>query len=89
MLVGIDGFPSQLSRINGRKFVVEPEWTRVGPSLKHKSILDCIITDTQLMEVSGHTQVDNTDIRCSDHHLVCMELSKSKTTRNMFLGNGI
>ena len=25
---------------NGRKLVVEPEWTRVRPSLKHKSIVD-------------------------------------------------
>ena len=29
---------------NGRKLVVEPEWTRVRPSLKQKSITDFIIT---------------------------------------------
>ena len=30
---------------NGRKLVVEPEWTRVRPSLKQKSIIDYVITD--------------------------------------------
>ena len=38
---------------NGRKRAVEPEWTRVRPSLKQKSIIDYVITDTQLMAVSG------------------------------------
>ena len=47
---------------NGRKFMVEPEWTRVRPSLKQKSIIDYIITDPQLMAVSGNVHVDNTDI---------------------------
>ena len=30
---------------NGRKFMLEPEWTRVRPSLKQKSIIDyyCIV----------------------------------------------
>ena len=28
---------------NGRKLVVEPEWTRVRPSLKQKSIIDYVI----------------------------------------------
>ena len=52
---------------NGRKFLLEPEWTRVRPSLKQKSIIDYIITDPQLMAVSGNVHVDNTDIGCSDH----------------------
>ena len=30
---------------NGRKLVVEPEWTRVRPSLKQKSIIDYVKTD--------------------------------------------
>ena len=29
---------------NGRKFMVEPEWTRFRPSLKQKFIIDYIIT---------------------------------------------
>ena len=62
---------------NGRKFMVEPEWTRVRPSLKQKSIIDYIITDPQLMAVSGNVHVDNTDIGCSDHFLVWMELGRT------------
>ena len=54
---------------NGRKFMLEPEWTRVRASLKQKSIIDYIITDHQLMAVSGNVHVDNTDIGCSDHFL--------------------
>ena len=33
---------------NGRSLVLEPEWTRVRPTLKH------VITDTQLMAASGN-----------------------------------
>ena len=36
----------------------EPEWTRIRPSLKQKSIIDYIITDAQLLEVSGNVHVD-------------------------------
>ena len=43
----------------GRKLVVEPEWTRVRPSLKHKFIIDYVITDAQLMAVSGQRRYDN------------------------------
>ena len=43
---------------NGRKLVSEPKWTRVRPSLKQKSIIDYIITDAQLLEVSGNVHVD-------------------------------
>ena len=32
---------------NHRKLVFEPEWTRIRPSLKQKSIIDYIITDAQ------------------------------------------
>ena len=52
---------------NGRR---DPEWTRVSPSLEQKSIIDYIITDTQLMVGSGEVHVESTDIGCSDHFLV-------------------
>ena len=58
----------------GRKLVVEPEWTRVRPSLKQKSK---IITDPPLMAVSRNVHVDNTDIGCSDHFLAWMELGRT------------
>ena len=64
--------------------MLEPEWTRVRPSLKQKSIIDYIITDPQLMAVSGNVRVDNTDIGCSDHFLVWMELGR--TTKNFKKG---
>ena len=59
---------------NGRTFVCEPEWTRVRPSLNQKSIIDYIITDTQVLAGSGKVCVVNTDIGCSDHFLVWLEL---------------
>ena len=62
---------------NGRRFMLEPEWTRVRPSLKQKSIIDYIITYPQLMAVSGNVHVNITDIGCSDHFLVWMELSRT------------
>ena len=61
---------------NGRSLVVEPEWTRVRPTLKQMSIIDYVITDAQLMAASGNVQVENTDIGCSDHFLVWMELGR-------------
>ena len=64
------------------KLVTEPEWTRVRPSLNQKSIIDYIVTDAQLMKASGYVHVDSTDIGCSDHYLVWMELGRTtKTTR--------
>ena len=39
---------------NGRTFVTEPEWTRVRPSLRQKSIIDYIITDSQILSRSGN-----------------------------------
>ena len=65
---------------NGRKLVSEPEWTRIRHSLKKKSIIDYIITDAQLLEVSGNVHVDGTDIGSSDHFLVWMELSRATKT---------
>ena len=67
---------------NGRNLVPEQEWTRVRrlrPSLKQKSIIDYIITDAQLLEVSGNVHVDGTDIGSSDHFLVWMELGRATT----------
>ena len=53
------------------------------PSLKQKSIIDYVITDAQLMVVSGNVHVDTTDIGCSDHFLVWMELGRAaKSPKN-------
>ena len=62
---------------NGRQLVAEPEWTRVRPSLNQRSVIDYIITDTQLMKESGVVQVDSTDIGASDHFLVWLELGRT------------
>ena len=51
--------------------MLEPEWTRVRPSLKQ------YIMDPQLLAVSGNVLVDNTDIGCSDHFLAWMELGRT------------
>ena len=55
---------------NGRTFVTEPEWTRIRPGLKQKSIIDYIITDMQMLKKSGKLCVDRTDIGISDHFLL-------------------
>ena len=47
-----------LSFMNEIKLVSEPEWKNVRPSLKEKSIIDYIITDAQLLEVSGNVYVE-------------------------------
>ena len=52
----------------------------VRPSLKQKSIIDYIITDAQLLEVSRNMHVDVTDIGSSDHFLVWMELGQATKT---------
>ena len=57
----------------GRELVIEPEWTRVRSSLKQKSIIDYIITDRD----SGDVLVDSSDIGCSGHFLVWMELGRA------------
>ena len=64
----------------GRKLVYEPEWTRVRHRLKQKSIIDYIITDAQLLEVSGNVHVDGTDIYIgsSDHFLDVCKIRKHK-----------
>ena len=62
----------ELVACNGRQLVSEPEWTRVRPSLDQKSVIDHIILmDEQLMAVSS-----STDIGCSDHFLVWMEIDR-------------
>ena len=68
----------ELVRCNGRQLVSEPEWTRVRPSLDQKSVIDYILMDEQLMAVSGN---DSTDIGCSDHLLVWMEIGLLKEVR--------
>ena len=66
----------ELVACNGRQLVSEPEWTRVRPSLDQKSVIDYILMDEQLMAVSGNVIVDSTDIGCSDHFLVWMEIGR-------------
>ena len=61
---------------NSRSFVPEPEWTRVRPSMKQKSIINYIITDSQTLATSGHVSIDYTDIGCSDNFKVWMELER-------------
>ena len=58
----------------------DPEWTKVRSSQKQKSITDYIITDTQLLEVTGNVHEDGTDIGSSDHFLVWMELGRASKT---------
>ena len=41
----------------------EPEWTRVRPSLNQMSVIDYVITDTQLMKESCIVKVDRRSIR--------------------------
>ena len=60
--------------------MTEPEWPRIRPSLKQKSIIDYIITDAQLLEISGNLHVNCTDIGSSDHLLVWMELGRASKT---------
>ena len=57
--------------------MVEPEWTRVRPSLKQKSIIYYIVTDRALRKASGHVCVGASDIGCSDHFLVWMDLGRA------------
>ena len=55
---------------------MEPEWTRIRPGLKQKSIIDYIITDMQMLKKSGKLCVDTTDIGISDHFLLWLELGR-------------
>ena len=66
----------ELVSCNGRTFVTEPEWTRIHPGLKQKSIIDNIITDLQVLKKSGKLCVDRTDIGISDHFLLWLELGR-------------
>ena len=63
--------------MNGRQLVTEPEWTRVRSSLKQRSVIDYVITDSHLMNESGVVQVDSTDIGPSNHFLVWIELCRT------------
>ena len=56
--------------------MLEPEWTRVRPSLDQKSVIDFIVMDVQLMRESGEVNVDSTNIGVSDHFLVWLELGR-------------
>ena len=61
---------------NSRQLLLEPEWTRVRPSLDQKSVIDFIVTDVQLMRESGEVHIDSTDIGVSDDFLVWFELGR-------------
>ena len=50
---------------------------RVRPSLRQKYIIDYIITDEASRQASGVVHVDTSDIGCSDHFLVWMELGRA------------
>ena len=50
---------------------------RVRPSLKQKSII------YNGLSVSENVHVDNTDIGCSDHFLVWMELGRTAKRRSV------
>ena len=62
---------------NGRRLVIELEWTRVRSSLKQKLIIDYIITEGDSRKASGDMLVDSSDIGCSNHFLVWMELGRA------------
>ena len=66
----------ELLSCNGRQLVLEPEWTRVRPSLEQKSVIDFIVMDVQLMRESGEVNIASTDIGVSDHFLVWFELGR-------------
>ena len=51
--------------------MVEAEWTRVRPSLKQKSII------YSTYSASGNVHLDTTDIGCSDHFLIWVELGRT------------
>ena len=57
-----------------------PEFTVELTSLKQKSIIDYIVTDYNLLQVSGSVQVDTMDMEKSDHFLVWMELGRTVKT---------
>ena len=63
----------ELVACNGRQLVSKPEWTRVRPSLDRKCVIDYILMD---VAVSGNVIVDSTDVGCSDHFLVWMEIGR-------------
>ena len=61
---------------NYRQLVLEPEWTRVRPSLGQKSVIDFIVTDVHFMRESGEVNVDSTVIGLSNHLLFWLEFGR-------------
>ena len=57
--------------------MVESLWWSLSGRELVKAKVHNSITDPQLMAVSGNVHVDNTDIGCSDHFLVWMELGRT------------
>ena len=69
---------SDLVLWNNREFCIEPQWTRIMPSLGQYSIVDFVTSDRHLMSCSSFVHVDSTDIGSSDHLLLWAELGKVK-----------
>ena len=61
---------SDLVLWNIREFCIEPQWTRIMPSLGQHSIVDYVASDRHLMSCSSFVHVDSTDIGSSDHLLL-------------------
>ena len=72
---------SDLVLWNNREFCIEPQWTRIMPSLGQHSIVDYVASDRHLMSCSSFVHVDSTDVGSSDHLLLWVELGKVKKPR--------
>ena len=72
---------SDLVLWNIREFCIEPQWTRIMPSLGQHSIVDYVASDRHLMSCSSFVHVDSADIGSSDHLLLWVELGKVKNPR--------
>ena len=72
---------SDLVLWNNREFCIEPQWTRIMPSLGQHSIVDYVASDRHLMSCSSFVHVGSADIGSSDHLLLWVELGKVKKPR--------
>ena len=72
---------SDLVLWNNREFCIEPQWTRIMPSLGQHSIVDYVASDRHLVNCSSFVHVDFADIGSSDHLLLWVELGKVKKPR--------
>ena len=65
---------SDLVLWNHSEFCIEPQWTRIMPSLGQHSIVDYVASDRHLISCSSFVHVDSADIGFSDHLLLWVEL---------------